>query len=54
MPPRKRTASEVPFPDAATAKRMAEYMTPSEAPEEGEYSVEIDKWDVPIKDLANP
>ena len=54
MPPRKRTASEVPFPDAATAKRMAEYMTPSDAPEEGEYSVEIDKWDVPIKDLANP
>ena len=29
-------------------------MTPSDVPEEGEYSVEIDKWDVPIKDLANP
>ena len=54
MPPKKRTASEVPFPDKATAKRMAEYMTPSDVPEEGEYSVEIDKWDVPIKDLANP
>ena len=33
---------------------MAEYMTPSDVPEEGEYSVEIDKRDVPIKDLANP
>ena len=54
MPAKKRTASEVPFPDEATAKRMAEYMTPSDVPEEGEYSVEIDRWDVPIKDLANP
>ena len=55
MPAKKRTASEVPFPDEATAKRMAEYMTLSDLPEEGEeYGVEIDRWDVPIKDMANP
>ena len=43
MPPRKGATSEVPFPDAATTKRMAWYMTPPDAPEEGEHSVEIDK-----------
>ena len=49
---RKRTSAE--FPSGQAAKKMAEYCTVSEGPEEGiTYNTDINRSGVPLKDLAN-
>ena len=50
---RKRSSTE--FPSDQVAKKMAEYCTVSEGPEEGmTYNTNINRSGVPIKELANP
>ena len=50
---RKRTSTE--FPSGQVAKKMAEYCTVSEGPEEGmTYNTDINRSGVPLKELANP
>ena len=50
---RKRASTE--FPSDQVAKKMAEYCTVSEGPEEGmTYNTDINRSGVPLKELANP
>ena len=49
---RKHTSAE--FPSGQAAKKIAEYCTVSEGPEEGKtYNTDINSSGVPLKDLAN-
>ena len=50
---RKHTSAE--FPSGQAAKKIAQYCTVSEGPEEGKtYNTDINRSGVPLKDLANP